>query len=194
MFNKVLLGVIAALLLVAVSGLSYFFGRQSSVSPLTAEDSESEAVQRSNQPDIGNELRREIQQSDDRQTIVNANYLRTFLRYKKGGVLSILHATVELKGEINTLYTTSGSSSNESGPFSYQLGIAIKGGNDSEPTAIFYNSQDLPKIKVYDSSGGSRSPISFQDLKVGDKVTVKHVIDLTKGPESNTLDVEITKI
>jgi hypothetical protein len=74
------------------------------------------------------------------------------------------------------------------------LGLRSVGEGSGGTNYLLFRKNDVGAIKVYEPFLGVNKQMEFADLKVGDRVKIKEIIDLLADPSYNRLEIEITKL
>ena len=110
-----------------------------------------------------------------------------------GSIMLSSTTTNEYEGLITRVLNTPGKRID----IAYVKGLDLKAVNSSSIGGVknfLVRKQDLPVTKVYESDAGQTKEIEFSQLRIGDRVKIKEVIDLKKPFSDNRLEIRITKI
>lgn len=114
------------------------------------------------------------------------------LLYTRRGVLTASILNNKYQGEIVELITTGGIIPKNQSP--YQVKIKIQG-EQGAVNVLYLGASDLALTKMYQiNKDGKQLPINISDLQIGNKVIIEITLDLTKDPNSNTMEIKITRI
>ncbi|OGG13260.1 hypothetical protein A3D77_05345 [Candidatus Gottesmanbacteria bacterium RIFCSPHIGHO2_02_FULL_39_11] len=77
--------------------------------------------------------------------------------------------------------------------YEYRVKLGLKVGNDVIPIYLSKNAESV--IKVKQSAGSVTTPITLEDLKVGDHIILERKLDTLSGdPKINVIDAQITRL
>ena len=116
-----------------------------------------------------------------------------YLSSYSGNILTSAIVTAEFEGIIVNILNKPGTRNSVQIENGLVLEPINKTGNQTR-NSILFRKTDLPALKVYEKFFFIERRINFSDLKKGDSVTVKEVIDLKKDPLYNRLLIKIVKL
>lgn len=95
---------------------------------------------------------------------------------------------IQLKSQILDISSNAGIFNGKKGPVNYASMLKLKT-NDFVRT-WYYSQDELEKIKVFQQENGTKAPISFSDLKVGDTVDIELSNDVKSA---KLIEMKITR-
>ncbi len=173
--QKILTFIFITLLAVTVFEIGYLFLYR----PIRSAN-----LQNSNPPTVSQSQPQTVEAEDNQA--ISENNIDLIKKLKAGALVSAI-LNIQEQGEIVDVSKESGNR----GDLAYEAILRFKDKN-GVVSSFYYSANDLKNMKVFENN--SRKTIRFEDLKPGDKVTVKNVVDLTKDVNSNVLEIEINRI
>lgn len=123
------------------------------------------------------------------QLAIDMNNVNVLLSAKKGLLISSTVTNI-YQGRIKIINLKGGITQKLN--YKYKAGLVLEGKNNVTNN-FYFNDESLKKLIVLEKKGNTETPSKIDNLKVGDNINIREVLDLTRNLAESVIETTIIK-